>query len=76
MPVSMSYIFKIWLKYNDDKRHKQIATTRNHMKMKYIFVQCVTSGRQLWIDKKYVELYPQLYKPVYYKNIPIEADVV
>lgn len=46
------------------------------MKMKYIFVQCVTSGRQLWIDKKYVELYPQLYKPVYYKNIPIEADVV
>lgn len=44
--------------------------------MKYVYVHCSTTGRDLWIDQKYVQLYPHLYKVILYKGKPMKADVV
>lgn len=44
--------------------------------MKYVYVQCVTTGRNLWIDQKYVQLYPNLYKIILYKGNTLQADTV
>jgi hypothetical protein len=36
----------------------------------------VQHGTRQWILAKYVEMYPQLYTPVQYKGIKVEAEIV
>lgn len=42
--------------------------------MQYVYVYCITTDRKLWIDKKYLDLYPHLYKPVYHNGKLLIAE--
>lgn len=48
------------------------------LSMTYVQVHdnTVDHGTEKWIPTKYVEMYPNLYTPVYYKGIKIEAEII
>lgn len=48
------------------------------MTMTYVQVHdnTVDHGKEKWIPTKYVQMYPHLYTPVYYKGIKIEAEIL
>ena len=44
--------------------------------MKYVYVECLTTGRNLWISQKYLELYPHMYKIILHNGKSLTADTV
>lgn len=40
------------------------------------YVHDIVRGEKRWVETRYVQMYPQLYTPVQYKGITVEADIV
>lgn len=40
------------------------------------YVHDIVRDEKRWVETKYVQMYPNMYKPVQYKGIQVEAEII